>query len=81
MAVTAGDKGAPVIEHDEEGHLKSEEGIVRPVPSSEVTYGNRGMKAIFASPYVFGAALLASMGGFSYGYGTFHNTPLLAGLA
>lgn len=35
----------------------------------EVRYGKSGAKAFFSSPYVFGAALLASMGGFSYGYG------------
>ena len=38
--------------------------------AAEVRYGYAGVRGIFASPYVFGAALLASMGGFSYGYGT-----------
>ena len=38
--------------------------------AEEVHYGKAGAKAFFSSPYVFGAALLASMGGFSYGYGT-----------
>lgn len=37
-----------------------------------VSYGYSGARAFLASPYVFGAALLASMGGFSYGYGMFH---------
>lgn len=34
-----------------------------------VQYGYSGARAFLTSPYVFGAALLASMGGFSYGYG------------
>lgn len=37
--------------------------------AEEVNYGQAGAKAFLTSPYVFGAALLASMGGFSYGYG------------
>lgn len=36
-----------------------------------VSYGYSGARAFLTSPYVFGAALLASMGGFSYGYGVF----------
>jgi MFS family permease len=35
----------------------------------EVHYGYSGARGILKSPYVFGATLLASMGGFSYGYG------------
>jgi hypothetical protein len=37
--------------------------------AEEVRYGHSGWRGIFESPYVFGATLLASMGGFSYGYG------------
>lgn len=33
-----------------------------------ISYGNKGIKGIIQSPYVFGAALLASLGGFSFGY-------------
>ncbi|KXL46777.1 MAG: hypothetical protein FE78DRAFT_165451 [Acidomyces sp. 'richmondensis'] len=36
--------------------------------AEEVHYGYAGARAFLTSPYVFGAALLASMGGFSYGY-------------
>lgn len=36
-----------------------------------LSYGSSGLKGIIESPYVFAAALLASMGGFSFGYGTF----------
>lgn len=34
-----------------------------------LSYGSSGLKGIIESPYVFAAALLASMGGFSFGYG------------
>lgn len=40
-----------------------------------VSYGYSGARAFLTSPYVFGAALLASMGGFSYGYGKFDCPP------
>lgn len=36
-----------------------------------VEYDKEGLGGIIRSPYVFGAALLASFGGFSFGYGTF----------
>lgn len=35
----------------------------------DITYDNNGVKGILNSPFVFGAALLASFGGFSFGYG------------
>lgn len=34
----------------------------------EVSYGKKGVPGLIGSPYVFGAACLASMGGFSFGY-------------
>lgn len=34
----------------------------------QVSYGKTGISGLFESFYVFGAALLASMGGFSFGY-------------
>ncbi|KAF2801656.1 putative high-affinity glucose transporter [Mytilinidion resinicola] len=36
--------------------------------AEEVSYGPGGMRGILSSPYVFGAAFLASLGGFSFGY-------------
>lgn len=36
--------------------------------AEEVHYGSSGWRSFLSSPYVLGAALLASMGGFSYGY-------------
>lgn len=35
-----------------------------------INYDVDGIKGIVRSPYVLGAALLASFGGFSFGYGT-----------
>lgn len=37
-------------------------------PSETVSYGKQGIRGLISSPYIFGAALLASMGGFSFGY-------------
>ncbi|KAI0425101.1 general substrate transporter [Xylaria sp. FL1042] len=34
----------------------------------DISYGSTGVRAIFESPYVSGAAALASLGGFSFGY-------------
>ncbi|KUL88240.1 hypothetical protein ZTR_04932 [Talaromyces verruculosus] len=34
----------------------------------DVSYGQNGVRGIFSSGYVFGAAALASLGGFSFGY-------------
>ncbi|KAL2410963.1 High-affinity glucose transporter [Exophiala dermatitidis] len=36
--------------------------------TTEISYDNTGISGIVRSPYVFGAALLASFGGFSFGY-------------
>lgn len=36
-----------------------------------LSYGSSGIKGIIESPYVCAAAFLASMGGFSFGYGKF----------
>lgn len=35
----------------------------------KISYDSSGIKGILNSPYVCGAALLASFGGFSFGYG------------
>jgi hypothetical protein len=39
--------------------------------ASDINYDSNGVRGILNSPYVCGAALLASFGGFSFGYGTF----------
>lgn len=40
-----------------------------------ISYDANGLAGIVRSPYVLGAAALASFGGFSFGYGTFLTTP------
>lgn len=42
-----------------------------PVPQAEaaIEYDSNGLSGIVRSPYVLGAATLASLGGFSFGYG------------
>lgn len=50
--------------------------VVQPVMTADlptvlaegVSYGPNGVRGLFSSPVVFGAALLASLGGFSFGY-------------
>lgn len=39
-----------------------------PFDYDKLNYGNNGLRGIFQQPYVCGAAFLASMGGFSFGY-------------
>jgi hypothetical protein len=36
---------------------------------ADISYDREGIGGILRSPFVFGAALLASFGGFSFGYG------------
>lgn len=52
------------------------DGSIAPFPTAEfpdklaeeVEYGAGGVKGLAENPYVFGAAFLASLGGFSFGY-------------
>lgn len=54
------------IDHDEMAFVQTSELPTR--LAENVSYGRGGMRGIASSPYVFGAALLASLGGFSFGY-------------
>lgn len=45
-----------------------ENGVSPSQSAPEISYANKGISGIIRSPYVFGAALLASFGGFSFGY-------------
>lgn len=36
--------------------------------ADDVSYGPNGIRGLISSPYVLGAAFLASLGGFSFGY-------------
>lgn len=50
--------------HDEDGTDDQPKFVVE-----DVTYESNGLKGIVNSPFVCGAALLASFGGLSFGYG------------
>lgn len=50
------------------GATHAEFGSRRRSLAAHVKYDNEGIGGIIRSPYVFGAALLASFGGFSFGY-------------
>lgn len=59
----------PVQYRENIGDTGSDENIVvDAILAENVSYGPGGIKGIVRSPYVFGAAFLASMGGFSFGY-------------
>ena len=42
---------------------------IRELATLDITYDSNGIKGFLHSPFVCGAALLASFGGFSFGYG------------
>ena len=52
------------ISHEEYNGVQIQEVMER-----KLEYDTNGPAGILRSPYVFGAALLASFGGFSFGYG------------
>lgn len=54
---------SPSETHEESPEFASQ------VLQTELHYDTEGIVGIFRSPYVLGAAILASMGGFSFGYG------------
>jgi hypothetical protein len=74
MATGVEEKGMSNMDHHEDAHTEknSIEGFV--AYAEEAHYGYSGARAFLSSPYVFVAALLASCGGFSYGYGIFPPT-------
>ncbi|KAI0476157.1 general substrate transporter [Xylariaceae sp. FL0804] len=55
-------------EHEEAVTPPLDKGSVPTDLDTEIEYGPKGVRGIFSSPYVSGAALLASLGGFSFGY-------------
>lgn len=59
---------APGVAHREGEGLDDSKANFAELAAREAHYGYSGARALLSSPYVFGAALLASMGGFSYGY-------------
>ncbi|KAM5347716.1 hypothetical protein ACJ41O_007540 [Fusarium nematophilum] len=58
----------PTKDHPEAENVE-DQGESHPVLFTEdISYGRNGVRGLITSPYVFGAAFLASMGGFSFGY-------------
>ncbi|OAA63460.1 General substrate transporter [Niveomyces insectorum RCEF 264] len=60
----------PSSEHDEGGvkHTDPEAVPIDDIFAENLAYGPNGLRGLVGSSYVFGAAFLASMGGFSFGY-------------
>lgn len=64
---TLPEKDASTIAHDE--NLMVDIPAVDIVHlADDVSYGPSGVRGLISSPYVLGAAFLASLGGFSFGY-------------
>ncbi|KAE8333612.1 general substrate transporter [Aspergillus sergii] len=62
-------KDGPTVEHDEDAIPGLHYQTVDPHADPDaISYGPNGVKGLFTSKYVFGAATLASLGGFSMGY-------------
>ncbi|KNG89567.1 MFS monosaccharide transporter [Aspergillus nomiae NRRL 13137] len=62
-------KDGPTVEHDEDAIPGLHYQTVDPHADPDaISYGPNGVKGLFFSKYVFGAATLASLGGFSMGY-------------
>lgn len=57
---------APHIQHAEVAKMPTSDEAT--AFGEHVAYGPNGMRGLISSPYVFGAAFLASLGGFSFGY-------------
>ncbi|KAF4458530.1 high-affinity glucose [Fusarium albosuccineum] len=56
-------------DHLESHHIDQTKSIPKgEVILQDVSYGPGGIRGLFSSPYVSGAAFLASLGGFSFGY-------------
>ena len=65
------EKHAQAISHEKSNNgteHHEDSSIPETLLDTEITYDNNGISGIVRSPYVFGAALLASFGGFSFGY-------------
>lgn len=55
-------------QHIENGLEPVDTALTPDILAENVSYGPSGIKGLISSPYVFGAAFLASLGGFSFGY-------------
>lgn len=61
------------IEHREDdiGPIDSAD----PFDAENIAYGPSGFKGLIAAPYIFGVSFLASLAGFSFGYGKSKRDP------
>ncbi|KAI3390619.1 hypothetical protein diail_9081 [Diaporthe ilicicola] len=64
--VSAGEANVEQVEHQGKGGPPILDASLN--PSETVSYGKQGISGLISSPFIFGAALIASMGGFSFGY-------------
>ncbi|KAK4501233.1 hypothetical protein PRZ48_007040 [Zasmidium cellare] len=67
--------GSPAFDEEKTQDVVHSETVARshstqstPTDYDDISYGQNGIKGLLASPYVVGAAFLASLGGFSFGY-------------
>jgi hypothetical protein len=68
-----------VAKHESFAHDEHAKDSAPEFADIDISYDSSGLKGIFNSPYVCGAALLASFGGFSFGYGEAVQNPKLQG--
>lgn len=70
------DAGTETLEQVPTHYTSNTKSDIAPFPTADfpdrlaedVSYGPGGVKGLWSNPYVFGAAFLASLGGFSFGY-------------
>lgn len=62
---------AEAVSQTSSNHIEDSNPVNHVLQQSEevIFYGPSGLRGIFHSSYVLGAAALASLGGFSFGYG------------
>jgi MFS family permease len=68
--MAAGTYSPTKLSSKDDGSVENVEDPASPVMlvEEDISYGHGGIRGVIASPYIFGAAFLASMGGFSFGY-------------
>ncbi|KAL0934976.1 high-affinity glucose [Colletotrichum truncatum] len=73
MSTTSDSRTLKKVSSADNGHGEHVEDFIEAAdislsPAEDVSYGRGGVRGLFDSPFVGGAALLASLGGFSFGY-------------
>lgn len=67
-AIKPSEAEAPSAQNIEDVQSSPNMAVSRDTEEETLAYGRTGVMGLFDSRFVFGAALLASMGGFSFGY-------------